>query len=115
MSKTSLLLLVKEAEANGTNLIIHCDTKEKAQSLLYFMSLLNYEWYFSDGPLSTVLNYTDYGNQTCYRFNGSSKEVTFGTKQGYLTTNQHYGAVVSYNDLDLDMEINTYLPYKLRK
>lgn len=83
----------KFLSSNGEecNIVIHCDTKEKAKKLLKYLHKKGFSWY-SGTCLTKKTNWSKYENETCY-----TSEVMFCNREYFIEDNFK---ILSFNDIE---------------
>ena len=83
----------KFLSSNGEecNIVIHCDTKEKAKKLLKYLHKKGFTWY-GGTSLTKKTNWLEYKNETCY-----TSEVMFDNKENFLKDNFD---ILSFDDIE---------------
>lgn len=76
--------------------VIHCNTEEKANTLLQGLKYSGFLW-ISGEPLGCT-NYHIYGENTCYRININEK-ITYGDVVGFEKSENANIKIISYDDL----------------
>lgn len=83
--------------------VIHCDTEEKANKLLKFMSK-THKWKSGSLLLDEINRWNIHNNKTYYLFSNSSSSVIYGNINNEVVKNYN---IISYEDvIDINFKIN---------
>jgi len=73
--------------------VMHCDTKEKAESFLELLNSYGLKWRGDNSYLEST-NFEDYAEQTCYRFLAGS----YGDYELYSLNHKY--TILEFDDFD---------------